>query len=62
MVMVSLLHSFQEIDGEKKNEYVGATQPTAGGSLYHHTQNKGSDVSWIPAPTVHFVSPLSVIR
>lgn len=48
MVMLSLLRFFQDNGGkrrkkkrkEKGHEYVGAAQPTAGGSLNQHKQRK----------------------
>lgn len=49
MVMVSLLRFFQDNDGERRKkqkntkqgrEYVGAAEPTAGGSLRHHKQRE----------------------
>lgn len=54
---------------KKGHEYVGAAQPTAGGSLNHHKQRKGrfwhlinmslEEDQWIPASTVQLTSPLS---
>lgn len=76
MVMVSLLHFFQDNDGKRRrkikgHDYIGAVRPTGGGSLNLHEQRKNlaGDTREFGAGSVNscthssrFTSPLSAVK